>query len=118
MIIYIFVFVSHNFVHTSTFDVAVVTLQKKVAATMIMQMMIMLPLLLTLLLLLLMMLITCVKCFASFLIMDQSRLNRIIYQWSVNHGNFRSKNWAYRIRQLMDEYNTGDIFYYGIRKHK
>ena len=42
--------------------------------------------------------------------MDQSRLNRRIYQWSVNHGNFRSKNWAYRIKQLMDDCNTGDLF--------
>ena len=42
-------------------------------------------------------------------LMDQSRLNRKIYQWSVNHGNFRSKNSAYRIKQLMDECNTGDI---------
>ena len=43
-------------------------------------------------------------------LMDQSRLNRRIYQWSVNHGNFRSKNWTYRIKQLMDDCNTGDLF--------
>ena len=42
--------------------------------------------------------------------MDQSRLNHRIYQSSVNHGNFRSKNWPYRIKQMMDKSNVGDLF--------
>ena len=46
-------------------------------------------------------------------VMDQSRLNYRIYQWSVNHDNFRSKNWPYRIKQMMDESNVGDLFAIG-----
>ena len=46
-------------------------------------------------------------------VMDQSRLNHRIYQWSVNHGNFRSKNWPYRIKQMMNESNVGDLFEIG-----
>ena len=43
-------------------------------------------------------------------VMDQSRLNHRIYQWSVNHGNFRSKNWPYGIKQMIDESIVGDLF--------
>ena len=46
-------------------------------------------------------------------VMDQSRLYHRIHQWSVNHGNFRSKNWPYRIKQMMDESNVGDLFSIG-----
>ena len=42
--------------------------------------------------------------------MNQSRLNNKIYLRSVNHGNFRSKNWKYRIKQMLDESNMGDLF--------
>ena len=35
-----------------------------------------------------------------------------LYQWSVNNGNFRKTNWAYRIKS-MDESNTGDLFVAG-----
>ena len=31
-------------------------------------------------------------------VMDQGRLNYEVYQWSVNNGNFRNQNWAYRIK--------------------
>ena len=44
-------------------------------------------------------------------VMDQSRLNHRIYQWSVNYGNFRSKNWPYRIKQMIYVKNPSKIFY-------
>ena len=42
--------------------------------------------------------------------MEQSRLNHKIYRLSVNHGNFRHKNWAHRIKVMMENGNIGDIF--------
>ena len=42
--------------------------------------------------------------------MEQSRLNHKIYRWSVSLGNFRHKNWAHRIKVMMENGNIGDIF--------
>lgn len=43
-------------------------------------------------------------------LMDQSRLNSRIYQWSVSHGNYRHKNWAHRIKLMLHDANVGELF--------
>ena len=43
-------------------------------------------------------------------IMDENRLNHEIYQWSIDLGNCRHKNWAYRVKSMMDDVNIDNNF--------
>ena len=43
-------------------------------------------------------------------LMDHTRLNYKIYQWSVSQGDPQRKNWAYRIKSMMSDCNIGNLF--------
>ena len=42
--------------------------------------------------------------------MNPNRMNYKLYQWGVYHGNNRHKNWAYRVKQMLEESGIGNLF--------